>query len=154
MKERLLTRAEIIQRRLDEEQKNLETAYVSNFHQVYDACKLFSKNLRGVVRHSDRMIRMTTRRRSPKPTSGWTFLPSVLASTTKTRCRSSRIWIRCLWKTRDLQCSTRKPHEVLTVGEFDKFYILYYLESISTQYITDCAHGVLGFWGFGVLDGS
>ena len=31
LKERLLTRAEIIQRRLDEEQKNLETAYVSNF---------------------------------------------------------------------------------------------------------------------------
>ena len=29
LKERLLTRAEIIQRRLDEEQKNLESAYVS-----------------------------------------------------------------------------------------------------------------------------
>lgn len=28
LKERLLTRAEIIQRRLEEEQKNLETAYV------------------------------------------------------------------------------------------------------------------------------
>lgn len=30
LKDRLLTRAEIIQRRLDEEQKKLETAYVSN----------------------------------------------------------------------------------------------------------------------------
>lgn len=29
LKERLLTRAEIIQRRLDEEQKNLEQAYVN-----------------------------------------------------------------------------------------------------------------------------
>ena len=31
LKERLLTRAEIIQRRLDEEQKKLEQAYVSEF---------------------------------------------------------------------------------------------------------------------------
>ena len=31
LKERLLTRATIIQRRLDQEQKNLEQAYVSDF---------------------------------------------------------------------------------------------------------------------------
>ena len=34
LKERLLTRAEIIQRRLDEEQKKLEQAYVSAFANV------------------------------------------------------------------------------------------------------------------------
>lgn len=36
LKERLLTRAEIIQRRLEEEQKNLEQAYVTTFYGIYD----------------------------------------------------------------------------------------------------------------------
>lgn len=39
LKERLLTRAEIIQRRLEEEQKNLENAYV-NFLTIVYLCAL------------------------------------------------------------------------------------------------------------------
>ncbi len=35
LKERLLTRAEIIQRRLEEEQKNLENAYVRFFNSLF-----------------------------------------------------------------------------------------------------------------------
>ena len=93
LKERLLTRADIIQRRLDEEQKRLEAAYVSStidfwfgfsaklelkfeFEYPVTAVILYfsvcSKNLRERVTLWLQLTKSSTRRKSPRPTSEWT----------------------------------------------------------------------------------
>ena len=68
LKERLLTRAEIIQRRLEEEQKNLEQAYVRTFR--YVNWRLFRQTSRERARIRRRRTRRRTRARSRGPTLG------------------------------------------------------------------------------------
>lgn len=63
LKERLLTRAEIIQRRLEEEQKNLEQAYVRLTVTIY------SQTSNGKERTLPRKTRRTMSARCRRPTS-------------------------------------------------------------------------------------
>lgn len=86
LKDRLLTRAEIIQRRLEEEQTKLEEAYVSNSN-IETFCRASSS---ARERGSTRRTRQATKQRLPRPTSAWTFWLSARLSTTRTLWRSSR----------------------------------------------------------------
>lgn len=86
LKERLLTRAEIIQRRLEEEQKALEAAYVRKFQTLI---KLFSPILNVRVRTLRRKMRNHMNVMSKRPTLRLRSLQNVHQLITSNLCSSS-----------------------------------------------------------------